>query len=71
VISADYYNLIGERIPYQKLGYNSLLEFLESLKILKIKNNGFNKCVHVVSDGKTQHLEEMINKQKTKKVVQK
>jgi len=69
VISADYYNLIGEHIAYQKLGYNSLLEFLESLKVFKIKNVGFNKFVHVVSDGKTQHLEKMISKQKTKKVV--
>ncbi|XP_060857516.1 uncharacterized protein LOC132935078 [Metopolophium dirhodum] len=66
-IESDYKNLIGEHIPYQKLGYNSLLEFLESLKVFKIKNIGFNKFVHVVSDGKTQHLEKMINKQKTKK----
>lgn len=69
MISADYYNLIGEHIPYRKLGYNTLSEFLEYLKIFKIKNIGFNKVVHVVSDGKTRHLEKMINKQKTKKVV--
>ncbi|CAI6355360.1 unnamed protein product [Macrosiphum euphorbiae] len=66
-IESDYYNLIGEHIPYRKLGYNTLSEFLEYLKIFKIKNIGFNKVVHVVSDGKTRHLEKMINKQKTKK----
>ncbi|KAL4105205.1 hypothetical protein QTP88_020473 [Uroleucon formosanum] len=65
-IESDYYNLIGEHIPYQKLGYKSLLEFLESLKVFKIKNNGFKKFVHVISDGKTRHLEKMISKQKTK-----
>lgn len=68
MISADYYNLIGEPIPYRKLGYSSLVEFLESLEVLKIKNKGFNKFVYVVSDGKTRHLEKMINKQKNKVV---
>jgi len=68
VISADYYNLIGEPIPYRKLGYNSLEEFLEPLKAFKIKNKGLSKFVNVISDGKTQHLEKMINKQKTKVV---
>ncbi|XP_022176927.1 uncharacterized protein LOC111038222 [Myzus persicae] len=65
-IESDYYNLIGEPIPYRKLGYNSLEEFLEPLKVFKIKNKGFHKFVNVVSDGKTQHLEKMISKQKTK-----
>jgi len=68
VFSADYYNLIGEPIPYRKLGYNSLIEFLESLKVFKIQNKGMHKFVNVVSDGKTQHLEKLINKQKTKVV---
>jgi len=68
VFSADYCNLIGEPIPYRKLGYNSLVEVLESLEIFKIQNKGMNKIVNVVSDGKTQHLEKMINKQKSKVV---
>lgn len=71
MISADYYNLIGEPIPYRSLGFNSTVEFLESLKeVFEIKNKGINTFVYVVSGGKTQHLEKMISKQKTK-VVQK
>jgi len=67
LISADYYNLIGEHIPYRNLGFNSIEEFLYSLKnVFKIKNKGINIFVQVVSGGKTQHLEKMISKQKTK-----
>lgn len=66
-IESDYYNLIGEPIPYRNLGFNSTVEFLQSLKeVFKIKNKGINTFVYVVSGGKTQHLEKMISKQKTK-----
>ncbi|XP_025191084.1 uncharacterized protein LOC112591464 isoform X1 [Melanaphis sacchari] len=66
-IESDYYNLIGEPIPYKNLGFNSIVDFLESFKeVFKIKNKGFNKFVYVISGGKTQHLEKMISKQKTK-----
>jgi len=37
--------------------------------VFKIQNKGMNKFVNVISNGKTQHLEKVINKQKSKVVL--
>lgn len=56
-------------MQYKKLGYNSLLEFIKFLGAFKIEKQGCDTIVRVLSSGKTQHLEEMIKKQKTAKKV--
>lgn len=65
LISGEYYSLIGERIPLKDLGCS-----LESLLISTGKFSIFNdkgiKTVIAKTTSKTQHLTDLIKKQKTK-----
>lgn len=68
-ISADYFNITGEPLPYRKLGYNSLIEFIQSFKVFRIEKQTYDTVVYVLNGIKTKHLTEMIKKQKTAKKV--
>jgi len=65
----DYYNFLGEYIPYQKLRLNTLLEFIQSTDVFRIENLRGNIMVYVENNRKPQHLAEMIKKQKATKMV--
>lgn len=69
IILADYYNINGTSIPYQELGYSCLKKFIQSFKVFRIDESKYDPIVNVVRDAKTQHLQEMIKKQKTTKKV--
>jgi len=60
---------LGEHLPYQQLGYNSLIEFIYSTEAFKVEKQRDNIIIYVKSDEKTQHLEQMIQKQKPAKKV--
>lgn len=68
-ILADYFNITGEPLLYRKLGYNSLLEFIQSFKVFRIEKQTYDTVVYVLNGTKTKHLTEMIKKQKTTKKV--
>lgn len=60
---------MGDALPYRAMGYNSIEEFIESLKEFKIEKKNYTTMVSVVSGEKTKHLEEMIKRQKANKKV--
>lgn len=59
----------GKSIPYQKLGFKSLRQFIVSLQSFKIENFETGLKVNVLSGEKTKHLEDMIKKQKSSRKV--
>ncbi|XP_050438528.1 uncharacterized protein LOC126844399 [Adelges cooleyi] len=65
MVERDYENIVGERLPYLKLGYKSVGEFIQSLGAFKLEKRGYDTIVSCLSSGKTAHLEQMIRKQKT------
>lgn len=56
----------GEQIPYRNLGFLSLEDLLLSSKKFAIQNHGGVNVVQALANNKTQHLTELIKKQKSK-----
>lgn len=56
----------GEQIPYGSLGFSSLETLLLSSRKFIIQNRGNDKIVQVLPTSKTQHLADLIKKQKLK-----
>lgn len=69
IILVDYKNITGEKLPYKFFGYSSIEAFVESLGVFKLEKQGHDIIIKVLNNEKTQHLEEMIKKQKQKKKV--
>lgn len=65
-VTDDLFKLTGTRIPYKNLGFSSLEACLNSSRQFTIQNRGGVSIVHAVASNKTQHLTELINKQKSK-----
>ncbi|KAG5877268.1 hypothetical protein JTB14_009764 [Gonioctena quinquepunctata] len=65
-LSKDYRNLIGEPIPYQRLGFNSLEHFLRSITdTVRLRGTGpFAEVILVMSE-KSSHIMELVSSQKT------
>jgi len=62
----EYFRFNGERIPFRELGFSSLEDLLQSSGKFKIQNNGGVATVQALATSKTQHLTELIKKQKSK-----
>lgn len=61
----DFEDIMGIKIPYQKFGYQSLLEFLNSIPdVLTVSGNNEFSSVHPVSSEKSSHVSDLVSKQK-------
>lgn len=65
-VTGDYSKLNGERIPFKSLGFSSLETLLLSSGKFIIQNRGGDKIVQALTTNKTQHLTDLIKKQKSK-----
>ncbi|XP_018575854.1 uncharacterized protein LOC108914515, partial [Anoplophora glabripennis] len=64
-LSKDYKNTIGEPVPYQKLGYNSLEHFLRSIPdTVQVNGSGPIAQVIPVASAKSAHVNQLVTKQK-------
>jgi len=65
-LDSDYYELVGERIPYQKLNFNSLESLLRVLpSVCSIWRSGGQVMVKGVAGEASQHIQNMVAMQKT------
>jgi len=62
----EYLKVTGERIPFRQLGFSSLETLLQSSGKFTIQNYGGGAIVQALATNKTQHLTELIKKQKSK-----
>uniref|UniRef100_A0A2S2PIN6 Tudor domain-containing protein 7 n=1 Tax=Schizaphis graminum TaxID=13262 RepID=A0A2S2PIN6_SCHGA len=65
-IENEYFKLNGERIPFRQLGFPSLEALLQSSGKFNIQNYGSGTIVQALGTSKTQHLTDLIKKQKSK-----
>ena len=63
----DYREVIGEDIPFSKLGYRSLMAFIHDMAdVVSVKvNRDGRKMLYAVPDPRTQHIARMVSKQRT------
>ncbi|CAH1996529.1 unnamed protein product [Acanthoscelides obtectus] len=66
-LEKDYRTLIGERIPYQKVGFKSLTDFIDSVPTLVLSEQNGELYVDAKINSKSAHISEMVCKQKTGK----
>ena len=66
-ICLDYRVVIGEDIPYQELGYRSLMAFMYDIPdVVTVKLTRDNRTMlYAIADEKTQHISRMVSRQKT------
>ncbi|XP_050526624.1 uncharacterized protein LOC126897231 isoform X2 [Daktulosphaira vitifoliae] len=67
MVEKDYLNIVGEPLPYNKLGFKNIIDFIKSLGTFNLEKRGPSIIVHCMSSDKTQHLEKMIQRQKSVK----
>lgn len=67
-LQKDYRMIIGEDIPYRKLGYNSLEDFLNDVPTLRVRNlyNG-EILIDAVATTQSKHISQLVDRQKTSK----
>ncbi|CAH0548702.1 unnamed protein product [Brassicogethes aeneus] len=63
----DYRTLCGERIPYTKFGFKRLEDFISSVPTLYLRTAGNETYVKAQLSEKSQHIQSMVNKQKSSK----
>ncbi|XP_051170710.1 maternal effect protein oskar [Leptopilina boulardi] len=63
-LDKDYQEMEAASIPYLRMGYNSLFEYLREVKEIKYKKNKYGNTVLTVDDEKLNHLNELIKHQK-------
>ncbi|XP_072752345.1 uncharacterized protein [Anoplolepis gracilipes] len=63
-LNGDFQNLVGESIPYQRLGFSSLRAFLRSIDGLQTVWNEFGEQTLKINDPKIAHIDRLIRYQK-------
>lgn len=64
--AGDYKMLVGSEIPYQKLGYQTLEQFLKSVPDVSLSlGQGEEAILNAMPNRKTAHLAAMISEQKS------
>ncbi|XP_012229836.1 uncharacterized protein osk [Linepithema humile] len=63
-LNDEFEQLVGEPIPYRRLGFVSLSKLLETIDGLKIIRNEFGEQTLRINDSKISHIDRLIRKQK-------
>ncbi|XP_069700099.1 maternal effect protein oskar-like [Periplaneta americana] len=63
-LNGEYEELVGEPIPYKRLGFQSLGGFISSVSQIKATRNEDGKTVLTLEDEKVAHITALVNKQK-------
>lgn len=60
----EFQTLVGEPIPYRRLGFANLRAFLRNIDGLEPARNDFGEQILTIKDSKISHLNKLICKQK-------
>uniref|UniRef100_A0A1B0GC26 HTH OST-type domain-containing protein n=1 Tax=Glossina morsitans morsitans TaxID=37546 RepID=A0A1B0GC26_GLOMM len=64
-LNRDYKETEGEDIPFHRVGFDTLEDFLHSLPdTIKITGKGSNAVVNAIASANTKHIEKMVQEQK-------
>ncbi|GFR23695.1 tudor domain-containing protein 5 [Trichonephila clavata] len=64
----EYQKMIGNRLPFEKFGYRSEIEYLKAIPdVVRLSYSGNDVHLMVVPDEKSIHIRKMVSKQKSTK----
>ncbi|CAH1407601.1 unnamed protein product [Nezara viridula] len=63
-LNKDYMQIIGECIPYKRLGFNQLEEFLKSVPEISVKRRGGEVYIEAKESQTSAHVTKLVSKQK-------
>lgn len=63
-LNDEFEKVVGEPIPYRRLGFMSLCEFVKTIDGLNIIRNEFGKQTLKINDSKISHIDRLVRKQK-------
>ncbi|XP_011165902.2 uncharacterized protein LOC105200173 [Solenopsis invicta] len=63
-LNDEFQTLVGEPIPYRRLGFSSLNAFLRNIDGLERTWNNFGDEIFTINDSKISHIDKLIRKQK-------
>lgn len=64
-LQKDYLEMIGEEIPYKKMGYSHIDQYLKSIPdVVTVHGRGPTATLEVVVTKKSAHINKLISKQK-------
>ncbi|XP_077972163.1 uncharacterized protein LOC120339020 [Styela clava] len=67
-LQSDFKSLTGGGIPFQKLGFNSVHELIQSIPDVVRINERFGETMyHAVADDSTKHIQKMVSSQRSAK----
>lgn len=66
-LTDDYRAMIGQKIPFQELGFKKLEDFLQSEITFKVSWRGNDLVIKAEPTAKSAHIADMVSKQKTSK----
>lgn len=67
-LNFEYKSLIGENIPWDKMGYRTLYEFVhQNRQLFRVEFREEGSWVHAVATEETQHIKDMVSQQKSKR----
>ncbi|XP_043469098.1 tudor domain-containing protein 7B [Leptopilina heterotoma] len=66
-LNKDYMDVVGERIPYRRLNYASLEDFVNDIPGLKKSNRGGELFIEAIPTAKTAHIHALVQGQKNSK----
>nr|XP_033339584.1 tudor domain-containing protein 7-like [Megalopta genalis]XP_033339585.1 tudor domain-containing protein 7-like [Megalopta genalis] len=64
-LSKDYKMLLDEGIPFKKLGYSSLISFLNTVPGIKTCERGGDYFIEAIPTSESAHISKLISRQKT------
>ncbi|XP_078039259.1 tudor domain-containing protein 7A-like [Augochlora pura] len=64
-LSKDYKMLLDESIPFKKLGYSSLISFLNTVPGIKTCDRGGDYFIEAIPTSESAHISKLISRQKT------
>ncbi|KYN09041.1 PREDICTED: maternal effect protein oskar-like [Trachymyrmex cornetzi] len=63
-LNDEFQNLVGESIPYRRLGFSNLRALLQTIDGLETSWNNFGEQTLRINDSKISHIDRLIRKQK-------
>ena len=65
-LESEYYGMLGETIPFRRLGHSSLLSMLKEMPdVVSISRiSGGNYLIMATADETTKHIADMVDKQR-------
>lgn len=66
-LNKDYLDVVGERIPYRRLNYASIEDFVNDIPGLRKSNRGGELFIEAIPTAKTAHIHALVQGQKNSK----